>query len=123
MNNDKPYCYYARDVRVVDGDTLDVTIDLGFKISNRIRVRLSNVDTPEVYGVKKESDEYAKGIAAKKFVEALFVGAEVIIVRTYKHVKEKYGRYMADVFIDKGEQRIDLVEAILEAGHGVRSEG
>jgi len=57
------YQYKAKAERVVDGDTIDVTIDLGFKITTHQRIRLAGIDTPEVYSVKKDSDEHRRGIA------------------------------------------------------------
>lgn len=113
-----PYVYYARDVLVVDGDTYDLTVDLGFKISQRIRVRLRGVDTPEIHGVKKGSDEYNRGVEAKEFAEAMLEEADCVVIRTHKDTKEKYGRYLADIYIEESDGSFtNLTEALIEAGH------
>ena len=52
------YKYKATVGRVVDGDTVDVVIDLGFKITTNQRIRLEGINTPETYSVKKDSEEY-----------------------------------------------------------------
>ncbi len=63
------YRYRAKRDRVVDGDTMDVVIDLGFYVEMRERVRLAGIDTPEIYRVPKNSEEYKKGMEAKEYVE------------------------------------------------------
>ncbi len=82
------YEYKAKLIKVVDGDTLDVQIDLGFNIFQNIRVRLLGVNTPETYGVKKESIEYKKGMKAKQFVINYFEGVDKFIVKLTKIKKE-----------------------------------
>lgn len=54
---------------IVDGDTLDIEIDLGFHQFNVTRVRLSGVDTAEIYGISKHSQQYRKGMDHKRFVK------------------------------------------------------
>ena len=66
------YNYNATVIKVVDGDTFDLDIDLGLGVHRHERVRLNGVNTPETYGVKKESQEYADGMAAKRFVIEVF---------------------------------------------------
>ena len=63
------YRYLAELDRVVDGDTLDVVIDLGFYIKIKERIRLEGLDTPEIYGVPQDSEEYRRGLEAKEYVE------------------------------------------------------
>lgn len=92
------YEYSAELERVVDGDTYDLTVDLGFNVYKEIRIRMLGIDTAETYGVKKESDEYQRGIEQKRFVEAWFDDAESISVKTKKNDKGKYGRWLARVY-------------------------
>lgn len=94
---EKPdYTYRAKMEKVVDGDTFDFKVDLGFNVSIRMRVRLANVDAFEVRG-----EEKLLGLKAKEFVlNAIPVGAPVII-RTKKDSTGKYGRYIAEVFYRK----------------------
>jgi micrococcal nuclease len=94
--------YQAKVLRVVDGDTLDLMIDLGFRVFAKHRVRLHGIDTPETYGVKKESEEYKAGMAAKEFVESWLrnEGGEVLI-RSHDGGTPragKYGRWLVDVY-------------------------
>lgn len=122
------YTYRPRHISVVDGDTFDVELDLGFSIFTKIRLRLRAADTPEVYGVKKESAEYQAGKLASKRVEELFKEAQEadgILIVTHKFIKGKYGRYLADVFLDRwedhdGERNIvrrSLADILIEEGH------
>ena len=71
------YHYKAKAERVIDGDTLDVNIDLGFKITTVQRIRLARINTPETYNVKKDTEEYQKGMSAKQFVEHVSPSAGV----------------------------------------------
>jgi len=115
------YEYKARVVRVVDGDTMDVSIDLGFGVYKRERIRLAGINTPETFGVKKTSDEYAAGMAAKEFVQSVCPVDSIIVIRTDKDKQGKYGRYIAYVFYhDSGgdePNHLCLNETLLAAGH------
>jgi len=93
--------YKALIRRVVDGDTIDLEFDLGFNVRVRERIRLLGVDTPETYGVKKDSEEYQAGIIAKKFVESKLTPLspnDYVIVETARDKKGKYGRYLARIW-------------------------
>lgn len=91
----------ARVIKVVDGDTIDVEVDLGFSTYRKERIRLYGINTPETYGVKRDSDEYKEGIKAKDFVigalEPMTQG-ERIVIQTIKDKKGKYGRYLANIY-------------------------
>lgn len=92
--------YYAQVVRVVDGDTLDLMVDLGFGVHKKDRFRLLDVDTPEIYGVKKDSEEYTRGKEASQFVlNWLQENCEnnQVYIKTHKDKQGKYGRYLAHV--------------------------
>jgi len=93
---DNVWTYRARVVDVVDGDTLDVQVDLGFHMTRQIRLRLAGVDTAETYGVDHDSDEYARGQTHTQFVSRWVNSAEgawPFLVQTDK--RGKYGRYIA----------------------------
>jgi len=127
------YVYDAKVERVVDGDTIDIMVDLGFRTFQRIRVRLYGVDTPETFGVKKESEEYQKGVAARKFVEewcgvaqdpitGLAMGTGRIIIRSHdgnEFGQGKYGRWLVEV-LQPGGNGQTLNDALVEAGHAER---
>lgn len=108
------FTYRAREVRVVDGDTLAVTIDLppGREIDKKLRLR--GLNCPEM--------DTAGGKAARRFVQGHVDAASTILLATTK--PDKYDRYLADVFIDaaSGESTF-LNNALLETGHAVPSDG
>lgn len=85
------YEYKATILKVIDGDTVDVAIDLGLRIFTQQRIRLYGINAPEM--------RTPEGPAAKKrLAELLPIGAEVVL-RTRKDKLEKYGRYLG-IFID-----------------------
>jgi len=93
------YEYSCKVERVVDGDTIDVTLDLGFDILHRCRVRLYGIDTPE--SRTRNKDEKARGKMAGSFLkEAVEKGKEVVIQTKLKDSKGKYGRVLGDVIVD-----------------------
>lgn len=112
------YQYKAKLVRVVDGDTIDFEVDLGFHVKKDVRVRLVGVNTPEIYSVKKDSEEYQEGMKAKQFVENWIKDNEdkngYVRLATLKSKKGKYGRWLADVGSLVNENL--LVEDIQAAG-------
>ncbi|NCO36835.1 MAG: hypothetical protein AUJ92_18175 [Armatimonadetes bacterium CG2_30_59_28] len=102
--------YYGAEVlRVVDGDTIDVRVDLGFRIYREMRVRLYGLDTPETFGVKKDSAEYASGKKAAEYLSERLKGKEIIL-RTHKDLTEKYGRYLATVYAEGRDVNQELIE-------------
>ena len=90
------YTYKAHIDRVIDGDTFDVTVDLGFRITTYQRLRLVGVDTPETRG-----PERPEGLKVKQYVKDLIEGRDLYI-KTFK--VGKYGRYICEVFLDDGEK-------------------
>ena len=107
------FTYNATCVKVVDGDTLDLNLDLGFGIHKIDRFRISGINTPETYGVKKESAEYAAGMKSKLRLKELVEGKE-LIVHTEKDKKGKYGRYIATITVElTGE---DVGEVLVNEG-------
>lgn len=93
------FTYKAKCTNVVDGDTVDLRVSLGFGVYFDERFRLAGINTPETYGVKKGSEEYVAGKAATAEVERLILNKE-IIVRTEKDKKGKYGRYLAYIYTE-----------------------
>lgn len=99
------FLYQGRADRVVDGDTIDMHLDLGFQIQRTVRLRLAGVDTAEIYGVPRESDEAVLGREQAAFVRewlATRSGAASadpwpFIVDTFKDRTGKYGRYVATI--------------------------
>ena len=82
--------FLAKITRVIDGDTFEADIDLGFFIHHITRFRLMGVDTPEITGVNK-----ADGFISTDYVRGVIEGKEFWI-KIYK--LDKYGRYVADIY-------------------------
>ena len=91
--------YPARLVRVVDGDTVDVVIDLGFDIHFATRVRLYGMDTPE--SRTRNKDEKVRGYMSKDFLEE-WMEKDDVIIRTRRDKKGKFGRVLGEMIV-RGE--------------------
>lgn len=96
------YTYNADVVRVVDADTIDVRIDLGFNIKHKIRLRIKDYDAPEIYRPQTRA-ERKHGDRALVRAEELLLNKEVVVC-THKFKKGKYGRYIADVFLKDNDK-------------------
>jgi len=110
------YFYKAKVDRVVDGDTIDFIVDLGFSVFHKIRVRLYGVNTPE--SRTKDLQEKALGLAAKEYVDDWFDGCANVFIQTLKDSGGKYGRILAYVYADAAKTAC-LNTQIIDAGHGV----
>lgn len=102
------YTYKAKCTNVVDGDTFDFKVDLGFHLTKEIRVRLADVDTPEMRASTEAERQHAR--VAKSFVERLMLDKTVTI--TTSKGPGIYGRYTAAVVLPDNE---DLGEKLGEA--------
>jgi micrococcal nuclease len=98
------YIYKAELIRVVDGDTVDLIIDLGFDTSRKERFRLYGVDAPEM--------NTAAGKDSKKWLWDALQPLEAIYVETIqlatKAKRDKYGRFLAVLYSDLGDLRAKL---------------
>ena len=94
------YEYFVKEVKnVVDGDTIDVIIDLGFDILFASRVRLAGIDTPESRTTDKA--EKALGLEAKEYLKKHLKDAKSVVIRTEKmDSSEKYGRILGWVYVN-----------------------
>ena len=85
--------------KVVDGDTIDVIMDMGFDIMYKSRVRLFGIDTPE--SRTRNLDEKKRGLLAKKYLQEALKAGSKLSIKTYKDNETgKFGRILGDVFID-----------------------
>ena len=111
----KMFEYYVKKVtKVVDGDTIDVEIDLGFDISFSSRVRLAGIDTPESRTTDKM--EKALGLEAKAYLKREIDAAKTVVIKTEKmDSSEKYGRILGWVFLDGAT--VSLNEKMITDGH------
>ena len=120
-------CYNFRVIkinRVVDGDTIDVTIDLGFDLYKKERVRVAGVDTPEKR--TKNLEEKALGIDAtnwlKKELQDVLDGDDELIVRTELHGGVgKYGRLLGWLYV--GDEAVSLNEQMITQGYAHAYDG
>jgi len=85
--------------KIVDGDTIDVMLDLGFDIKYKSRVRLFGIDTPESRTRDKVEKKY--GLLSKKFLQEQIKKSKKVTIKTYKGDETgKFGRILGDVFLD-----------------------
>ena len=85
--------------KIVDGDTIDVMLDLGFDIKYKSRVRLFGIDTPESRTRDKVEKKY--GLLSKKFLQEQIKKSKKVAIKTYKGDETgKFGRILGDVFLD-----------------------
>lgn len=89
------YEYSAIVISVYDGDTITVSVDMGFHITQTMSVRLARINSPEVRGGSS-----TEGLEARDYLRSILLGKKVTLV-TYKDGKEKYGRYLADVYLSE----------------------
>ena len=89
----KPYYYTAEVVKVYDGDTCTCVVDLGFKMSVRIKVRLVGIDTPEIR--TRDDEEKKRGIASRDWLREKILGKKVLL-----HTSErgKFGRWLGTLW-------------------------
>jgi micrococcal nuclease len=109
------YEYHVKKVtNVVDGDTIDVEIDLGFDISFSSRVRLAGIDTPESRTTNKA--EKVLGLEAKEYVKSKVKDAKSVVIKTEKmNSSEKYGRILGWLYLDGS--KVSVNEQMIADGY------
>ena len=116
------YTYNAEVLRVVDGDTIDVLIDLGFSTHRKIRVRLYGINAPE--SRTRDLAEKKLGLAAKeRLINILEEQDNKVILES--HGVGKYGRCLGELFYNKdlpegGDIRTSINNQLVIEGHGVQ---
>jgi micrococcal nuclease len=122
------YEYKAIVDRVVDGDTIDVTIDLGFKTWKKVRVRMEGINTPE--SRTRDLEEKKKGLAAKaRLQEILNYNSNECVLKVSG--VGKFGRAIASVYVDtlspasdkSSMTEINVNKQLIEEGHAVAYDG
>ena len=109
------YEYHVKKITaVIDGDTVDVDIDLGFNVSYSQRVRLAGIDTPE--SRTKDKFEKTLGLEAKEYIKAKLKDAENIIIKTQlPDSSEKYGRILGWLYVNNSTKSVN--EQMIEDGY------
>ena len=118
------YEYNIKLDRVIDGDTIDAYIDLGFDVSVKKRIRFVGINTPE--SRTRDLEEKARGLAAKDRVKALLEGCDNIKLNS--HGVGKYGRCLGEIMLDvvDGQEKLTLVslnELLISEKHAVEYHG
>ena len=115
------YEYSCEIDRVVDGDTVDVIIDLGFKIFHKARVRMYGIDTPE--SRTRDLDEKARGILSKSFLQDALVQSNKVIIKTQKDAKGKFGRVLGELYVNDININQLMVDKYLAVAYTGQSKG
>lgn len=121
QSNITPYIYRIKSVtKIVDGDTIDADIDLGFDISLTKRIRLAGIDTPE--SRTKNLKEKVLGLESKEWIKKTLDGAEDILIKTeLPDSTEKYGRIIGHLFING--QETSLNNQMIDEGYALAYDG
>ena len=114
------YNYKISPLKIIDGDTIDAEIDLGFDIKVKKRIRFAGINTPE--SRTRDLEEKARGLAAKDRVKALLDGCKNIQLKS--HGVGKFGRCLGEIHIDMvdGQEKLTMVslnELLIKEGHAV----
>jgi len=115
------YEYKCKLVRVVDGDTIDVDVDLGFGVwMQKQRIRMYGIDTPE----SRTSDDVEKvyGNAAKDFL-VQWTNSGNLTLKTFKDGKGKYGRILGEIWYDDENGSHNINQLLIDNHHAVRYHG
>ncbi len=106
------YQYFVKNVlKVIDGDTVDVEIDLGFDLTKKERVRLGGIDTPE--SRTRDLEEKKLGLQAKDYLKSLIMNADKLIVRTEKD--GKFGRMIGYLYMNP-DATVSLNQMLIDEG-------
>lgn len=120
------YEYRAQILSVTDGDTVRLDVDLGFSLRQKMTLRLYGINTPELHGVA----DAAPGKAARDYLTSLLSNGgqgpaggpltmswKAVTIKTIKDKTDKYGRLLADIYLDKDPESVNL--KMVKAGHAV----
>ena len=108
------YYYGVEVLRVVDGDTVDVRIDLGFDVWHKCRVRLVGINAPE--SRPRDKEEKKRGLAAQEWLIDRIADESVEL---HSQGKGKYGRVLGELYIDE----TNINQEMIEVGHAVAYDG
>lgn len=109
------YTYKAKLVRVIDGDTIDAEIDLGFNVVIRQRIRLYGIDTPE--SRTRDLEEKERGLAAKQRLTEIL--PKEFIVKTMLNKRGKFGRILGVLYINMNDET-SVNDMLVEEGHAIQ---
>ncbi len=109
------YVYKAHVVRVYDGDTCTVNIDLGLHTwIHDENIRLSRIDAPEIRGTERE-----QGLLSRDYLSDLILNRDIIL-QTIKDKKGKYGRYLGEIWVkDENDEYYNVNDKMVSEGYAV----
>ena len=108
------YTYKIDVLRVIDGDTIDAKIDLGFDVSVKKRIRFMGINTPE--SRTRDLEEKQHGLAAKYRLKELLKGATIVVKTAIdKKARGKYGRILGTIYADD----VNINDKMVEEGHAI----
>ena len=111
------YEYNAKVVAVIDGDTVTLDVDLGFGVRRIDKFRLYGPDSDAPMGINAPEMNTPEGKAARQFLVSL-IGESIVMVRTVKDRREKYGRYLAVIFTCGIDGRpTNINQLMVDSGH------
>ena len=114
--------YRCKVVKIIDGDTVDVDIDLGFGVwLHKERIRMYGIDTPESRTRDLEEKKY--GLAAKDFLTGMLDDKGGIVLKTHKDGKGKFGRILGELWRTTDFANQSINEYMIEKHHAVRYMG
>jgi micrococcal nuclease len=105
------YEYKCKVKRVVDGDTMDVILDLGFDVLHACRVRLAGIDTPE--SRTRDLDEKARGKLSKAYLKESIKGKKIVLRTKLKDSRGEFGRVIAEVWAEFEEGSMRNVNELM----------
>lgn len=106
------FTYTAKVIDVYDGDTITVLADLGFHTTIKLKLRLFGINTPEVRGASR-----AAGLVARDRVNGLVMGKDIII-KTHRDRQEKFGRWLAEIYLPENQDK-SINTMLIEEGLAV----
>ena len=111
--------YEAKTLRVVDGDTVDAMVDLGFNTWKKVRIRMYGINAPE--SRTRDLEEKKKGLAAKDYVKDLLENSDEGKFSIISHGRGKYGRVLGELFVKNHDKSVN--ELLKENGHAYEYHG
>ncbi len=103
--------YLATVKRVIDGDTVELVVDLGLRVSTTVAVRILGIDAPEVVGAEREA-----GLASKAGLEAILAEAGVVMIVDFQKPKKSFDRWLASIELSINGDVRDLASLMVERG-------
>lgn len=108
--------YSAKCIRIIDGDTLYIDVDLGLRVHRKLYIRLVGIDAPEVRG-----SERVRGLASADYLRSLLTPGQSSRMHESLEVRfekgKSFDRWLGRVFVDDGEDVVDIQKAMVDAGH------